>query len=150
MKTLFLDMDGVIANLPDGQSQCWNMPEFWATLPKYDHSDELVDYVCSRFDVHILSSNGGGPASTWGKMQWLGMYYPWLVEGAIFTKCKYLLVGPNRILIDDDPENVRPWQRSRLAGCHGILFPNPDHPDQSTELPISYEEILRWLEKLSL
>lgn len=122
-RLLFLDMDGVIVDFSYASGARWGEIGFWESLKKTTWADELVKMCRKWFDVHILSSLGGGPQSATGKMLWLDRYYPSLVEGTILTRKKYLLAAPGRILVDDDPRNIDQWF---LSGGYGIRVPNAD------------------------
>ena len=143
-KLLFLDMDGVIVDLPEGSSKRWGEVGYWKDLQKLPHADHFVDVCLRYYTVHILSSLGGGPSSATGKMLWLDRHYPELREGAILTKRKYLLAGPDRILVDDDPSNIFAFTHT---GGEAVLFPNPvRYTEENTR---SVEEVIEWLIKLS-
>ena len=138
---LFIDMDGVIADFPEGKSFLWGRPNFWVTVPKFQWSDELVGLWGEQYDLHILSSTGGGPAATAGKMRWLQEHYPHLVQGAIFTKDKHLLAAPGRLLVDDDQEKCDAFD---AAGGIAMLF-NPDSAQD--RLSPFVESTLAWLKE---
>ena len=143
-KLLFLDMDGVIVDLPTGQSRKWGEEDYWMNLSKYPWSDELVALCDTLYEVHILSSLGGGAASATGKMRWIEHHYPQLADGTILTKDKKLLAAKRRILVDDDPDNIRQFciRRGR-----GILFPNKERfPGAKTK---TVEEVFQWLAEQS-
>jgi len=125
---LFLDMDGVIADLGGRQKmlpieECpeYNEPEFWLTLPKLSWADDLVKACINYFQVYILTSPCGS-GSIIGKEAWMVKWYPDLASRMIYTAHKHLLAAPTRILVDDDPKNCA---RFRQFGGIAIEVPNP-------------------------
>jgi hypothetical protein len=121
-RVVFLDMDGVLVNLPEGRSVLWGEVDFWRNLPKYPWADDLVAAITAGCKCYILTSIGGGACSATGKIQWLQNHYPELAKSAILTRRKEMLAAPGRVLIDDDPGNCQKWVE---RGGWGILFPHP-------------------------
>lgn len=126
---LFLDMDGVLVDLPQtkvkvpiGEKREWEDPLFWECLPKTSFADELVR-VCSTFyHVQILSTLCT-PGSGMGKLLWLRQNYPAIADNVILTtNAKYLLAAPGRVLVDDDPSNCLEFE---LHGGFAVEVPNP-------------------------
>lgn len=132
--TIYVDMDGVIADffselarvnnkhhwkdIPDKEESIRSLvgTDFFARLPKFETSDELISFVNEVTDGRwcILSAplRGDYDNSTFWKQNWLKKhgYRP---KEAIFTgrKEKYAMNkdGTPNILIDDKPENIRRW-----------------------------------------
>ena len=131
---VYVDMDGVIAdffteladhygvthwkNLPDKDASVKALKgtDFFGRLPKFDTSDELIDYVdhLTAGDWSILSSplRDDHDNSGFWKRHWLEKndYHP---QEAIFAgyKAKYAVYkdGSPNILIDDRPKNIDAW-----------------------------------------
>ena len=142
MTNIYLDMDGVIAdffgqiskinsvkhwkNIPDLKKALTdiNGTNFFMTLPKFETSDQLVQFIKKITNNHwyILSSPLEGDIfnSSFWKSYWLknNNYEP--VE-AIYTenKYKYAVTKYQNILIDDRPYNIEEWNKN---GGIGILY----------------------------
>jgi len=143
--TLYLDMDGVIANFFDGFAKMhgkshWKLiqdkekaiatlryTDFFNTLEKFPTSDALVEFARSTGDWGICSSplTGDRDNSAYWKRVWLTRmgYLPDL-DKLIFTgmKEKYdtdKLDGKPNILVDDKPSNIDRWVKK---GGIGILY----------------------------
>ena len=143
--TLYLDMDGVIANFFDAFAKMhgkdhWKLiqdkekaiatlryTDFFNTLEKFPTSDALVEFARSTGDWGICSSplTGDRDNSAYWKRVWLTRmgYLPDL-DKLIFTgmKEKYAtdkLDGKPNILVDDKPSNIDRWVKK---GGIGILY----------------------------
>ena len=143
--TLYLDMDGVIANFFDAFAKMhgkdhWKLiqdkekaiatlryTDFFNTLAKFPTSDALVEFARSTGDWGICSSplTGDRDNSAYWKRVWLTRmgYLPDL-DKLIFTgmKEKYAtdkLDGKPNILVDDKPSNIDRWVKK---GGIGILY----------------------------
>lgn len=107
-----------------------SFPEkFWAKLPKTPECDALVA-SCAQMvgekNVRIVSRPTRNPYSWSGKVTWIQENLPiWIHDQVTLTDDKWLLAGPNRLLIDDSYANctafadkggktrwiARPWCR---------------------------------------
>ena len=145
--TIYLDMDGVIADFFGGIEKLHNVrhwksikdkqdlinsiryTDFFFQLKPFDNSWRLVDNIkrVSEGDWGICSSplQGDHSNSAYWKRRWLEEYslMP-RVDQCIFTsnKHKYAwspLTGRPNILIDDKPENIKRWND---AGGIGIRY----------------------------
>lgn len=149
---VFLDMDGVIAdfagealrchgeprlldNWPEGEwdiagvlgisnTEFWkpiNTLEFWKYLPAFPWMQSLVEMV-DKHAWHICTAPSLAPECIAGKTAWLKRHFGRHMTNTFFGKDKWLLAGPDRLLIDDNDENCRLF---REAGGTAILFPQP-------------------------
>jgi len=125
---LFLDMDGVIADLGSRANritieECkgYDDPLFWECLPKLPWADALARLCVNYFQVYILTTPCG-PASIIGKHNWMKRHYPALSTRMIYTAHKHLLAAPLRILVDDDPGHCARFRESRGIA---VEVPNP-------------------------
>lgn len=145
--TVYLDMDGVIADFFGGIEELHNVDhwksikdkqdlinsirytDFFYTLNPFETSWRLVERVKNRSegDWGICSSplEGDHNNSAYWKRRWLE-YYEFMpsIDQCIFTsnKHKYAwspLTGRPNILIDDKPENIMRWNQ---AGGIGIRY----------------------------
>jgi len=149
--TVYLDMDGVLADFFGGVEKMYGVEhwkqltndktkdlkkevidkitgsDFFATLPKFESADALIDMVKQftggKFSINTSPLRGDHANSAKYKKVWIqnhidtpddivvtGRKESWAVDKGTGT--------PN-ILIDDRPVNIQRWQ---AAGGHGILY----------------------------
>ena len=143
--TVYLDMDGVIADFFDGFAKAfgkdhWKMiddkeksivklqgTDFFNTLELFPTSEALVNFVKDTGDWGICSSplRGDRDNSAYWKRVWLTRHgYMPPIEKLIFTgqKERYAterFSGVPNILVDDKPDNISRWISK---GGIGILY----------------------------
>jgi hypothetical protein len=123
---VFVDMDEVMVdfcgayevlhNCDLGEKFGWQLPhglddcdaEFFHTAPKMHWCDDLMDVV-KEFPTYIITDAGNNPHKVAGKVAWMHTHYPEFVDRMIFTAHKHLMAAPDRLLIDDKPENTHTW-----------------------------------------
>lgn len=157
LKTLYLDMDGVVVDLVLAMMNRHGAPypyenkerhgifemsgffglsreamwdgldaDFWASAPPHDDlpaTKAAISEVTSWDNVCIVTS----PVSVRtgdcvdGKLRWIRRHIPELpAKNVAFCAKKYLLAGPDKVLLDDWEENTVPFD---AAGGRSVLFP---------------------------
>ena len=139
---IFCDMDGVIADFdkrfksvnPEklspkqyqdkyGIEKFWdlidveNKVKFWVGIPWMSDGKQLWDYI-SQYNPTLLSAPSKNPASRLGKRLWVKNQIPGTKLVLASAEKKQNYSKPNRILIDDRPDNIEQW---RSKGGIGIL-----------------------------
>ena len=136
MRTIYLDMDGVVADFDayahsvlghrseDGQwhkdkwSKLRDNPRMYRDLPLTPEADRLVefcrDYVLSRnYSLLFLTAvpkNNDVHWAFYDKVIWAQNYYPDIpVMFGPFSKDKYVHCNPGDVLIDDRSSNISEW-----------------------------------------
>lgn len=95
--------------------------EFWENLPEKPWIDEMLCLVSMKFSQsYLVSSPSLCPSSYTGKANWIHKRFGKSFDKFLLTPHKELLAGPGRVLIDDNPYNVK---RFVECGGHGIHFP---------------------------
>jgi 5'(3')-deoxyribonucleotidase len=145
MTTIYLDMDGVVADFDEYAARTLGVPpsqgiypdEIWYKLAtnsrlyrdlvKTSYADELV-FQCSviakqqGYELKFLTAVPKGNDVPWAfydKVIWAQKYFPGIpVMFGPFSKDKYKHCRPGDILIDDRTSNIEEW---RVAGGLGIL-----------------------------
>lgn len=93
-------------------------------------------------NIRILTCPTSSPFSASGKLAWVTRHFPELRQHQVMLACnKAEVAGPGRVLLDDQPENVRDW---RLAGGDAILVPAVWNP-RGKEDPLAAVTDLRRL-----
>ncbi|CAB4133599.1 5'(3')-deoxyribonucleotidase [uncultured Caudovirales phage] len=145
MKTLYLDMDGVVADFDEYAARTLGIPpssgiypnEIWYQLAtnqrlyrdliKTPYADELV-FLCSAFakvngyDLKFLSAVPKGNDVPWAffdKVQWAQKYFPSIpVFFGPFSKDKHVHCKVGDILIDDRASNIDEWKAAGGIAIH--------------------------------
>jgi 5'(3')-deoxyribonucleotidase len=145
MTTIYLDMDGVVADFDEYAARTLGIPpssgiyphETWYKLAsnerlyrdliKTPYADELV-FQCSviakreNLDLKFLTAVPKGNDVPWAfcdKVCWAQCYFPGIpVMFGPFSKDKHIHCKAGDVLIDDRKSNIEEW---RAAGGFGIL-----------------------------
>jgi 5'(3')-deoxyribonucleotidase len=142
--TLYLDMDGVVADFDEYAARTLGLPpsdgvypdEQWyklasnarlyRDLEKTSYADELVEfcreYAWNKYNLYFLTAVPKGNDVPWAfydKVIWAGKHWPGIpVHFGPFSKDKHQHCTMGDILIDDRTSNIDEW---RAAGGIGIL-----------------------------
>jgi len=104
-KTIFIDMDGVIANFAKAAEEGgWkHRPDKHVNYGKLEvmpGAAEALRKLNQDFDIFIASTPPWDRPDMWGaKREWIAKHFPYLKRKLILTHRKDLLIGD--ILIDD-------------------------------------------------
>ena len=165
--TVYLDMDGVLADFFGGVEKLYGVEhwkqltndktkdlkkevidritgtDFFATLPKFDTADGLIDMVKQftggTFSINTSPLRGDHENSGKYKKVWISNNIEApaeiIVTGRKETYAKNKASGTPNILIDDRPVNIQRWQ---AAGGYGILY--QANRDQLTKVQKGLED----------
>ena len=149
--TVYLDMDGVLADFFGGVEKMYGVEhwkqltndktkdlkkevidritgtDFFATLPKFNSADALIDMVKKftggKFSINTSPLRGDNENSAKYKKTWISNNIEKpddiVVTGRKESYAKDKGTGVPNILIDDRPVNIQRWQD---AGGYGILY----------------------------
>ena len=149
--TVYLDMDGVLADFFGGVEKMYGVDhwkqltndktkdlkkevidritgtDFFATLPKFQTADGLIDMVKKftggKFSINTSPLRGDNENSAKYKKVWIQNHIDQpdeiVVTGRKESYAKDKGTGVPNILIDDRPINIQRWQD---AGGYGILY----------------------------
>ena len=148
---VYIDMDGVLADFFGGVEKLYGVQhwkelssdktkdlkqevinritgtDFFATLPKFDSSGELIsmvkDFTGGNFSINTSPLRGDNENSAKYKKLWIQNNIDQpdeiVITGRKASYAKDKASGTPNILIDDRPVNIQRWQG---AGGYGILY----------------------------
>ncbi len=155
MKTILVDMDGVLANTNqhfidyeykrNGNQILWenisvlleaeafpnfledvNSKGFFRTVPVIENAVKVLKYLNEKYNVLIVSSATEFPNSLTEKAEWLIEHFPFINwKQMIFCGRKDFIIGD--IMIDDHPKNLNLFSGQR------ILFSQPHNANSTVE-----------------
>jgi 5'(3')-deoxyribonucleotidase len=120
-------------------------PTFWEDIEPYPYAEELVDYLQSKFEVHICTSPSRHSDCLSGKDKWLKKHINFK-RNFVMTPNKELLAKENHCLIDDFGSNVEKFKNN---GGKSILFPQPWNDNYELSRVNKVEYIMNKLENIS-
>ncbi len=145
MTTLYLDMDGVVADFDEYAARTLGVPpsqgvypdEVWYKLAsnsrlyrdliKTPYADQLVDEcrdlaLTKEYNLLFLTAVPKGNDVAWAfydKVMWANLHFPDIpVHFGPFSKDKWQHCQPGDILIDDRQSNIDEWQSANGIAIH--------------------------------
>lgn len=111
--------------------------DWWASIPKFEWADDLIDLATSYGEIAYLSSPGHYPNAGAGKI--LFAKHVLNTEHLILAKTKSLIAAPKRVLIDDTPYNCAAFKK---AGGDSYLWPSStDLRNSPSLLKTTFKEV---------
>jgi 5'(3')-deoxyribonucleotidase len=145
MTTLYIDMDGVVADFDEYAFRTLGVPpsqgiypdEVWyklasncrlyRDLKKTEYADQLIDEcqdlaLTKNYEILFLTAVPKGNDIPWAfydKVIWAQNYYPNIpVHFGPFSKDKHQHCKPGDILIDDRSSNIEEWRSAGGIAIH--------------------------------
>jgi 5'(3')-deoxyribonucleotidase len=118
----FLDMGFQHENDPAFWGPLNNV-EFWENLEPLDDGMELAKWLLKEHGDHVtLCTAANRPEAAEGRRRWVNKYFPELFEGIIFSRQKWRMAGKDKLLIDDNDDNIEAFYNKK---GHTITIPRP-------------------------
>lgn len=116
--------------------------QFWMNLHPCPGAIDLFNYCNELAPTYILSSPTRDPNCLKGKMLWLQNYFGKNFRNFILTPKKEMCARLDKVLIDDNENNVESF---RFNGGQGILYPsvvNKRHGEKNRAVEIVKSELI--------
>lgn len=128
---LVITQENMVNQLGITEEEFWNTidgagVEFWSEMKETPECDQIIDLVkrtgCTWF---VSTSPNLCENSVIGKVRWLKNKFGYFFNNYMIGSSKYLMAGPNRILIDDFTKNC---SKFRTYGGQAIIVPRTYNP----------------------
>lgn len=110
-------------------------PDFWHHIPLYPWANELISWLGRHDEFVVATACSKNAHSSYGKVKAIQSIFGENFRDYFITPRKWLLAGPERILIDDYEPNC---QKFEALGGKAILFPRPWNENRDIFDPLEY------------
>lgn len=118
---------------------------FWEDLPVYPWAHQLVSMLREFGDVVFSTAPGFDQDSASGKLYWLRRhgFLGAREENYMLGYHKHLMARPDRILVDDNPKQIKEFGR---AGGGVVMFPQPWNCAPGVVIPDRVQYVRQFME----